>query len=208
MKKRSNGQSLIEVVIGITIGTLILGTAAGAILLTLRTGSQSKSFQAASILSQALLDSVTSVAEKSWHDIYNLSPKGLSAKYYLSSSSGVFVSLSDVEEVTADGAAYMRYFTVENVLRDAGDNIVDVGGAEDPSTQKITAVTEWVQVGGIVDVKMVKYLTRSQNSVFRQSDWSGGNGQTGAISDVNNKFDSASNIDFTSAPGSIKIQGY
>lgn len=208
MKKRSNGQSLIEVVIGITIGTLILGTAAGAILLTLRTGSQSKSFQAASILSQALLDGVTSVSEKSWHGIYNLSPKGPSTQYYLISSGGILETASGVEEVMTDGSAYTRYFTVENVLRDAGDNIVDTGGAEDPSTQKITAVTEWVQVGGIVDVKMVKYLTRSQNLVFRQTDWSGGAGQAGAISDVNNKFDSSTNINFTGTPGSIKIQGY
>lgn len=44
--------------------------------------------------------------------------------------------------------------------------------------------------------------------VFKQSDWNGGPGQKGPITEPNGKFDSAKNIDFKSAPGSIKIQGF
>jgi len=42
--------------------------------------------------------------------------------------------------------------------------------------------------------------------VFHQTDWSGGTGQTGAITEVNNKFASSSNI-ATSTIGSVRIQG-
>lgn len=204
---RTGGQSLIEVVIGITIGTLILGTAAGAVLLTLRIGAQSKSLQVASALAQALLDNVTAVSQGNWHGIYNLSPKGPSAQYYLVASGGSLSPDGGSEEVTVDGAIYTRYFTIENVGRDDAGDILD-GGADDPSTQKITAIVQWQQVGGVVDARVVKYLTRSRNQVFRQSDWSGGSGQTEPVVDTNNKFEISENINFAGTPGSIKIQGY
>jgi len=49
------------------------------------------------------------------------------------------------------------------------------------------------------------YLTRSEdNKVLHQTDWSGGSGQTGPISNSGNKFDTAdSNINYASTTGSI-----
>jgi len=49
------------------------------------------------------------------------------------------------------------------------------------------------------------YLTRSYNNqVFWQTDWSGGNGQTGPVPNPGNKFDTAdSNINYASTTGSI-----
>ncbi|KKS82844.1 MAG: protein of unknown function with transmembrane region [Candidatus Wolfebacteria bacterium GW2011_GWC1_43_10] len=91
-------------------------------------------------------------------------------------------------------SVYSRYFYTESASRDAGGNIESTYNAnnDDPSTQKITSVVVWEEgrkneIGG--------YLTRSRrNSVFWQQDWSGGSGQEGPISEVNDRYSSSTNI--------------
>ncbi len=95
---------------------------------------------------------------------------------------------------------FNRYFYVENVNRDASGDIVQSGGTEDLSTQKITVVISW---GDNHSLSRTQYITRYQNRSFVQSDWSGGSGQEGPITLENNKFANSSNIDYTTSAGSI-----
>ena len=123
------------------------------------------------------------------------------------------LSANEIQRIY-DSGRYARYFVIENVCRtnDASSTISSVapcGGSDinDPLTQQITAYTEWTPPGGsIYQSSVVDYIARSKNAVFHQTDWSGGTGQTGAITEVNNKFASSSNI-ATSTIGSVRIQG-
>jgi len=107
-------------------------------------------------------------------------------------------------------ASYTKYFVTNKVSRTSGNIDTTYSSAnDDPSTLKINSVIKYgrglvsQQTGGIVDLRF--YLTRSYNNqTFWQTDWSGGSGQTGPISNPGNKFDTAdSNINYASTTGSI-----
>ncbi len=126
------------------------------------------------------------------------------------------LSANEIQRIY-ESSRYARYFAIENVCRTNNSSstinstapCTGNGGNDinDPLTQQITAYTEWTPPGGSVyQSSVVDYITRNKNAVFHQTDWSGGTGQTGAITDPNNKFASSSNIS-TSTIGSVRIQG-
>jgi len=90
-----------------------------------------------------------------------------------------------------ENASYEKYFYVESVKRDDNGDVVASGGTYDPSTQKIVSVVTWEDGRS---ASLVSYLTRNRDKVFVQDDWSGGEGQEGPISDINNQYSSAQNI--------------
>lgn len=101
---------------------------------------------------------------------------------------------------------FTRYLNVENVSRDSSGDIVTSGGNDDPSTQKITTYVEWPGVESAVgQVKIVDYITRWSNRVFNQTDWSGGSGEEGPVTDPGSKYSSSTGV--SSQVGSIKIEG-
>ncbi len=108
---------------------------------------------------------------------------------------------------------FKRYFYVENTCRtnDASSSISGVspcagGSADDPSTQKISAITEWTTpTGANPQVLLSDYVTRWKNSVFQQNDWSGGPNATGVTTNPTNLFTSSSNVNFSGK--SLRIQG-
>ena len=107
---------------------------------------------------------------------------------------------------TSDSIAYAK--SANDIL----NNIIGVspcagGSINDPSTEKINAVTKWTVSGTTNEVKIVDYLTRWKNKVLRQTDWSGGDGEEGPLTDPNSNYSNSTGIDETSLPGSIKIQG-
>lgn len=196
------GQSLIEILAGVAISAIIIGGAAGLISVTLRSDLQNKSYQVASSLNQELINNITVFSQANWRNIYDLNKSP--AKYYLSTNGAGFTAFSGEESIVVEGVTYSRSFSVDNVNRDSNGNIVEVG-TDDPSTQKITITTSWE--AGSQNVSFVKYLTRSRNEVFRQTDWSGGDGQEGPITSPNNRFATSTNIDFVTTMGAIRIQG-
>ena len=107
---------------------------------------------------------------------------------------------------------FTRYFSAENTCRSAtASSTIDTspcdgGYFEDPSTQKVTAYVQWPTTQTTAELKLVEYLTRWKNEVFRQQDWSGGSGQDGPISVPNTRYARSTNIDVSSS-GLIKIEG-
>jgi hypothetical protein len=99
---------------------------------------------------------------------------------------------------------FTRSFVVENVNRDANQNIVTAGGTEDPSTQKITIKVNWSLAAGSSQLNLVEYLTRFRNEVTRFTDWSGQEGVAGPITTPDSNFFSQSGIS-TSTAGEIKL---
>ena len=204
--------------IAIGIGAILIGAATATIIPVLRSNLETRTVQIAGSLSQEYLDNLRSLAESNWYQVYNPPvAKGSSSQFYLSATSTTFEIKSGSTSTIAEGRTFTRYFSIENVNRtscgvdnatttatttcnmEPGDSYI----AEDPSTQKITSVVSWTAGGSAAgSINKVQYLTRSQNKVFVQSDWSGGSGQEGPITSENNRFATSSNINYASA-GSI-----
>ncbi len=71
-----------EVLVAVTVGAIIIGSATGAIIMAINANLQSRSIQIATGYGQEVLDNLKSVAEGSWLKIYSLT-KGPSTQYYL-----------------------------------------------------------------------------------------------------------------------------
>lgn len=219
-RSTESGQSLVELLIALSVGGILLGSAATLLQVALRASAQDKFSRAAASLSEELVEKVTVFAGEDWRNIYDLQ-KG--ATYQLAVQGGSFVATdpnpTSPATVTIDDAAYTPVFLVDNVYRNEcgtgdfagspsppcpspGNNSL-AGIGEDPSTQKLTVTTSWNQDGGVASISFVKYVTRSQNRVLTQTDWSGGGGQTG-LWQAQNKFDASSGINFGTA-GEIKL---
>ena len=211
------GQALVEILIGVVVGGILLTSALVLINVTLRVSRQNVFVQTATFLNQELLDTVQIFADAKWFcpdtpdcGIYNL-PKGVANPYFVTNNSGSFIAQSGTEQIILGNVAYDRYFYSENVCRSNGGDITlefvppdtcPPGSLEDPSTQKITAITTWPEANNGLSIS--RYVTRSRNEVFQQTNWAGGAGQSG-IWDDESKFESANNVEFSETPGSISI---
>ncbi len=85
-KRFQSGQSLMEILIGLGIISIMVGTSTYALVTVLRTSSTTEQNQAAGLIGNSLLESASTLAEANWNSIYNLQ-KTLSNHYYLVRSS-------------------------------------------------------------------------------------------------------------------------
>ena len=121
-------------------------------------------------------------------------------------STGGLVIATGTEDIVKDNATYTRWFSVENVYRSATGTIVESGGTEDPSTQKITAHATWPFFGDTAEVQVAEYMTRwVRNETTRFTEWGGASGVGGPVTRPDANYSSSSNLDF-STPGEIKLQ--
>lgn len=209
------GQSLIEILVALGLGIILIGGVTALITVNLRSSTESKVTQAASSLTQEVIDAAKSKAEGDWNAFYALG-KTSENKYHIASST--LEVTSGTESLILGEYVFTRYFYIENVNRtecgvgsptaaavsaectnfSAGAGFV----AEDPSTQKITVVVEWANGGS---VKQEQYVSRTHNVAIRQTDWSGGGGDNSILTNPNNKYATASSIDAGTTPGAIKV---
>lgn len=218
-KFHEGGQSLVEILVAISIGVILIGAATTALIPIIKSNLETQNIQTADLLAQDYLDKVKALGESDWHVIYNPpAAKGISSQFYLAVSGTTFAILSGTTSTIIGSNTFTRYFSVENVNRDlcGSGNISTnattscasgpgtVGVTEDPSTQKITATVTWSTNRSL---QKTEYITRSTNKIFVQTDWSAGPGQEGPITSPNNQFSTSSGIDYASTTGSIKIQG-
>ena len=219
-QKLSSGQSLVEIIIAIAVGAILIGGATAIIAPILRSNLETRNVQIATSLAQEYLDNLQSLAESDWQIIYSPpSAKGPSSQFYLAPTSTTFMLVSGATSTIVEGKTFTRYFSIENVNRNlCGSSDITTnattscasgpgtaGVADDPSTQKITAIVTWPESRSI---SKTQYLTRNINKVFVQTDWSAGPGQEGPITLENNQFATSSNINYSTTTGSIKIQGF
>ncbi len=112
------------------------------------------------------------------------------------------LSASEVKSIyNAD--IYTRYFYLEDTNRDAGGSIVSGAGTNDPSTKKVNVVFGWDS--GPTST-FSTYLTRFQNKIFDQTDWSGGPGQDGPATTTSNAFSTSTLMNYSTTTGSISVQ--
>ncbi|MBN2197712.1 hypothetical protein JW698_00730 [Candidatus Wolfebacteria bacterium] len=220
MKKRfESGQYLIEVIIGVTIGAILIGAGITAIVPILKNNLETKNVQIASPLIQEYLEIIKNIAESSWFNIYNPpAEKGISSQFYLVSTSTAYQIFSGTTSTIIEGLSFNRSFSIENVNRElcgAGNVTTNsitscdngpggLGVADDPSTQKITVTVSW-DGGGLISRS--QYFTRNRNKTFIQTNWTGGTGQEGPVIEENDKFATSTEIDYSVLIGSITIEG-
>ncbi len=218
--KKRKGQSLVEILIAVSIGAIIVVSAAAALITTVGSNKINQSTATASSLAQELMDNVRSYAEANWQDLYSVTSKGDTTQtctpycYYLATGGNPFTLANGSEQLTIGSIVFTRYFTVENVNRDncgtgstvtTGTDCSQPGGtiSEDPSTQKITVRVTWPQaVGGNGDIKIIGYVTHYVNQTNTFTDWSGA-ATEGAVMQPNNSYSSKSGLDTTTVTGSI-----
>lgn len=176
MKKRTSqaGFSLFEVLIAISVFAVIGVVAAQLIGISLQSNTTSGQKTVALQLTQETAEALDALAGESWQNIYGLS-KGSANHYYATVSGSKWATSTGDELLTINDGPYKRYFYIENVSRDSGGAIVSSGGANDPSTQKATAVASWQNDGGmdIGAATTTKYLMRARNAAATQTSWSG-----------------------------------
>ena len=208
MKRRGKGQSLVEVLLAVAIGAILITAGVALIVPALQSNTQASKIQVASSLGKELLDNVRVWSEGNWNNVLSLATGTLNT-YYLNASSSPFTAAGPglVQSLVVGTSTYYRSFYLGDVQRDSGGNVVTSGGTYDPSTKQITVVYGWP--GGTTST-MSTYVVRGKNTVFSQSDWSGGPNSSGPVTSTNNQFASSSNIDYSTSTGVIyvSIPGY
>lgn len=196
---RPRGQSLVEILVAIAVGTILIGGSAGLMGVSLKSYAGIRKHLQANVLIRQATEVIQSLARSNWHSVYDLTK---ASDYKVGLSGSTWTISSGQETGTVNNIPYKRYFRVYNVNRDGSGNISGTG-SEDPSTQKITVFLQYDN-NYISSSSISFYLTRSENNkALNQTDWSGGSGQIGPISNPYNKFDTSSNINYASTTGSI-----
>lgn len=210
-----NGQVLIEILLAILIAVAIIGAVSNLLFANLKSGKISGAKNVALSLAQEGLEAMETIRDNDWHNIYlppdgngNSTDKGNDFPYYLHSDDSSWSLSNNIinRDITIDGTVYLRTIYIYNVSRGIEGDIVETGGMEDPSTQKIQVV---VSSNESSDVALSNYFTRWKNETFIQTDWSGGSGQAGPLiwnSVINQYSLDDGNIDVSDPAGSIKLK--
>ncbi len=200
------GQSLIEVFIALGIGTMVAGGIAGAFVISVRSNELGTKSRNATIVNDSLIDLARTYIDGNWSGPSGLSglSTGPSNTYKLVNSGGTWVVQAGTESVVISGITYNRSFYFEPVSR-TGGNIDAVYSApgNDLSTRKVTVQTAFPVVGQPRSISNSFYSTRWRTITVRQTDWSGGSGQAGPMTNTNAMFSSAVNVDGTTTAGSL-----
>lgn len=210
-----NGQVLIEILLAILIAVAIIGAVSNLLFANLKSGKISGAKNVALSLAKEGLEAMETIRDNDWHNIYlppdgngNSTDKGNDFPYYLYSDSSSWSLSNNVidRDIIINGITYSRTFYIFNVSRDAAGDIVETGGAEDPSTQKIQVIVSSSESSAVV---LNNYFTRWKNETFIQTDWSSGSGQAGPLiwdSVINQYSLDDGNIDVSDPAGSIKLK--
>jgi type II secretory pathway pseudopilin PulG len=208
MNVRRSGQSISEVLIAVAVGAIFMVAAVTVIAPALRENSQAGNVQEGATVAQALLDNVFVWSESGWNNITSLAT-GTAYQYYLVTSSSPYTATSGIQSLVIGTTTYVRYFYLSDAYRTSGGGISSASTTNtyDPSTKQVTVVYNWTQ--GTTST-ISTYLTRNDDAVIDQTDWSGGPGATSAAVSAGSQFTSSTNIDYSTTTGSIyvSIPGY
>ncbi len=200
------GQSLIELLIALGIGTLFIIGAIGALSVTLRLDSQTTHSQPGIELANELIEELRTISNADWHTLGDLTQDGATV-YQITPTPTFYATSTGKETVTLNGTPYQRYFLLAPVYRDEDEQIISPPGILDPSTIQVTAIAEWSQYGQTNDVRVVSYLARTRNRLWIQTDWKGGPAGDGPTTNPGDQYTSETNTATTTA-GQISIADF
>lgn len=167
------GQGILEVIIAMAIFAII-----SVAMVTLVLGSTNALIQGgeqteAEALAREAIEAVRSVRDGAWNEIEYTQVEVIE-------SSGQWEIVDDVGGDGQDIGKFNRTINIEDVCRDALDEIVACpGNYTDPHTKKIATDVTWTTASGKTNMVMqISYFTNWDSKDWIQTDWSGGSGQT------------------------------
>ncbi len=197
------GQILSELLIAITIAVVLAALGAQLISVSLTSTKTSKEKSEAIGLAQEGMEAIRAVirgndaSSQGWNRVYlppdgsgNASTsKGSANPYYPEIVSNIWQITSGTENISLAGEIYTRKIIIENVSRDANNNIESTYNSvnDDPTTQKITVI---VSKTNAPDVSLLSYMSRYINESVLQTGWNGGlnDGPFSATSTTNTNY--------------------
>lgn len=204
---------------------VILGAGGQIVVVSLRGNKIATERNVANGLMQETFEAVHAAATENWINIFDRQkdvpyhPIKNTGQLPPTYPSGAWVishpSNEGSEILSINGVDYTRSFRVQNVCRDGSGAIVGVTNSNgtgvtctppsnrhDPSTQKISVAVSWP---GAAALSASDYVTRWPNRAGVESTWT--TQEDGAnLRDINSgSFDTRTNIDYTTTPGSITI---
>ena len=134
----------IEILIVVAIIAVTLTSLLGLVSFSLRAATLIKESTLADTLAKETIEAVRSIRDGEWNKITN-------GNHGITNISGYW-DFSGTENII-DG--FTRTILIEDVQRDANDNIVESDGVNDPNTKKVTATVSWKSK----KVEIITYLT-------------------------------------------------
>jgi len=200
MKKtlfRKRGQILVETIIGVGVIGLVLVAIIPLFLIGIKAGAESWRSETARFLATGTFEQAKALKTENWNNLYRplgTNDKGAANPYHLEENAGKWELAVGAEDISLSGMTFSRQITIDNVSRTGVNGAGELetsytASRNDPSTQKITARVSWENSA----MEMIDYFGRSKNSLWQQTDWSGG------------QYFSQTQIDSTSAPGALKL---
>lgn len=152
-KRISKGFGLIEIVVGSAILTVSLIAISGYFQKALQLNQDSGKTVQASFLLEEGIEVVKFFRDTSWLNI-----SGLTAGTYY------FIQFDGTKWATTTSNVFVdnvfeRKLIINNVSRDANDDIVSSGGTEDADTKKVTVSVSWPGRNGTTTKLISTYLT-------------------------------------------------
>jgi len=136
---RERGFGIVEIVVAVSIISIAFFTISQMSVIYLKQTIQNKQSLKAAYLTEEALEAVRSVRDQGW--VANIQALTMESNYYPVISGNKWI-LTSSNPGLLEGV-YTRQIIVNNVSRDASDNIVSSGGTNDPDTKKITATISW-----------------------------------------------------------------
>ncbi len=185
--------------------------ALGIMRFLIRLGANDPVAQTGALLAKKATESAVEAAAGSWQTVANTTA---GVKYHVATSTGGFTLAAGAVTSTVNGITYTNYVMVDSVLRSATDTIVTAGGTNDPATKKITITSSW-WYGGATSTEVIEaYVARTRNESIVQTDWIGGPTCPGAdpviaagATPTQFCLVTGGGLNYTSVPGSLRIQG-
>ena len=151
--KKSKGFGLIEIIIGSAILTVSLIAISTYFQKSLQLSQDSgKTVQAGFLLEEGV-EVVKFFRDTSWVNISSLTA---GSSYYLQFDGSKWATTSS--NVFVDGI-FERKFVIDNVSRDANDDIVSSGGTNDADTKKAAVSVSWLGRNGTTTKSISTYIT-------------------------------------------------
>ncbi|MCR4322755.1 MAG: hypothetical protein NUV61_01565 [Candidatus Azambacteria bacterium] len=156
MKKAPDSQKgvgMLEIVIAIAIISASFFSVLQISTFTLKVMHERNDKAKALTYAQEGIEAVRNMRDGGW--TANIAVLTFGTPYYLTTSGSQW-ALTGVNPGMLDGK-FTRTIILDNVSRDINDDIVVVGGTDDPKTKKVTATVSWGSPAK--SVQLVTYIT-------------------------------------------------
>lgn len=158
-KHRQKGISALEIIIGLALISLSFLGIFSVSSTALKSIHNSTQEIKASFLDEEGLEAIKILRDTSWQN--NINGLSVGTNYYLTFNNSIWQATST--NVYIDGV-FERSFILENVYRDANDDIASLGTL-DAGTKKITVLVSWISGTGATTTKSIStYLTNLFNN--------------------------------------------